>query len=84
MLHYLVWDVHTQLHGEERRVCACGESPEVKVILDAANLSAFSIRSLIDHSVDVVGEILDETSLSRLTCNCNGAKPKSLKINHLV
>ena len=81
MLHDLVWDLQTQLHGEERRVCSRSQPPELEVICDAANVSACSIGSLIDHSIDVVGESPDETSLSGFTCDFDGVKPESTKTN---
>ena len=60
MLDDLVWDIQTQLHGEETRICGRGLFPELKVTGDVANMSACSIGSLIGHSVDIVGESPDE------------------------
>jgi hypothetical protein len=84
MLHDLVWDVQTQLHREERRVSARGQSPELKVICDAANVSGCSIGNLIDHSIEIVGESPDETSLNRFTCDYDSVRSESTKTNHLV
>jgi hypothetical protein len=84
MFHDLIWDVQTQLHGEKSRASARGQSPELKVICDAANVSACSIGSLIDHSIDIVGESPGETSLSRFTRDFDSAKPESTKTNRLV
>ena len=84
VLDDLVWDVQTQLHGEETRVCGRGQFPELKVICDVANVSACSIGSLIGHSVDIVGESPDEASLSRFTRDFDSAKPESTKRNKLM
>ena len=67
MLDDLVWDVQSHLQGEETRECGPGQFPELKVIRDVANVSSCSIGSLIGHCVDIVGESLDETSLSGFT-----------------
>ena len=84
MLHDLVWDVQTQLHEEKSRLCGRSQFPELDILFDAANVSACSIGSLVDHSIDIVGEIPDETSLSSFTCDFDGAKPESRKTNDLV
>ena len=79
VLHDLIWDLQPQLHEKGIRICCRSQFSELKIICDAANVSACSIGSLIGHSVDIVGESPDETSLSRFTCDFDSAKPESAK-----
>lgn len=77
MPHDLVWNVDTELHGEERCVCSCGEPPKLKIVCYPANVTSCSVRSLVDHPVDISGEGFDKASLSRLASHFNRAKPES-------
>ena len=77
MLHDLIWDVQTQLDRKERRVCSRSEPPQLKEICNPANVSSCSIGSFVDHGVDICGERVDETSLSRFALDFDRPKPES-------
>jgi hypothetical protein len=79
MLHDLIGDVQTEFHGKEGRICARGEPPELKEIGDAADVSFRSIRSFVDHCVDISGEGFDEAALGGFARDFDRAMPESDK-----
>jgi hypothetical protein len=58
--------------------------PQLKVILNTADVSAGSIGDLIDYSVDKMAERGDKTSLSRLARNADRTEPESMKTGRLA
>jgi hypothetical protein len=77
MLHNLIGDVQTEFHGKEGRICARSEPPELEEIRDAADVSFRSIRSFVDHCVDISGEGFDEAALGGFARDFDRAMPES-------
>ena len=77
MRHDFVWDVQTQLHGKERRICPGSESPKLEEICDSANVSSCSIRGFVDYRIDICREGLDEPLPSRFARDFDRTKPES-------